>query len=180
MILPIMVLLFSETFASLRLEQQNGYAELEIIHETSAYFRPSDSSRIFCGFQPGEVIQITALSGEGWMGFDPGVAQAANTGVFRYRWIKNDSCVSLKSSAENLLRMPSPAPLKVYNMFFSGTKIYIEPDSLSPPLYLTLNGDYAEIAGSTDGEWIEVNFSEGFPEIEVKGWIQNSFLNLSY
>lgn len=154
--------------------------DLEILHETSAYFRPSDSSRVFCGFQPGDVIQIAAQSENGWMGFDPGVAQASNTGVFRYRWIKNDSCVNLKGFSEHLLRMPSPDPFLTYNMFFGGTKIYCEPDSFSPPLYMTLNGDYAVIAGNTEGDWIHVEFSEGFPKIDVEGWIQSSFLNLSF
>ncbi len=179
MILPVMVLLFSETFASLRLEQQNGFVELEIIHETSAYFRPSDSARIFCGFQPGDVIQIEARSDYGWLGFDPGVAQAANTGVFRYRWIKKDSSVALRGDASNLSEFSSPCALLTYNMFFEGAKVHSLPDSFSTPVFVTSWGDYAEIQSSLDSEWVKVDFSTGFPRMELKGWIDKSLLNIS-
>ncbi|MBN1149820.1 hypothetical protein JXA84_01205 [candidate division WOR-3 bacterium] len=161
-------------------DNRDNNVTVEILHESSAYFRPSEASRLFYEFQPQDVIKIEAVSDSGWLGFDPGIAQAANTGVFRFRWLKNDSSVALRGDTSCLLKFSSPDPFLTYNMFFEGVKIYSEKDSFSIPLFSALCGDYAEIISPIDEDWIEVDFSRGFPSMDLKGWIEKSDLNVNY
>ncbi|HLC05500.1 MAG TPA: hypothetical protein VJK02_20880 [Anaerolineales bacterium] len=53
----------------------------------TAYRLPDDSSDVFGTISAGETHEALARTADGWVGFDPGVAQAANVGLARHRWI---------------------------------------------------------------------------------------------
>jgi hypothetical protein len=53
----------------------------------TAYRLPDDSSDVFGTISAGETHDALARTADGWVGFDPGVAQAANVGLARHRWI---------------------------------------------------------------------------------------------
>lgn len=53
----------------------------------TAYYQPSTSAEVFG--ETGADLQAVAMArtADGWIGFDPGVAQADNQGLARLRWI---------------------------------------------------------------------------------------------
>ena len=53
----------------------------------TAYRLPDASSNVFGTMPAGDTFVILARTADGWLGFDPGVAQAANIGLARHRWI---------------------------------------------------------------------------------------------
>ena len=53
----------------------------------AAYYLPDDTSDVFGELFPGDAFEALARTAEGWVGFDPGVAQAGNIGLARHRWV---------------------------------------------------------------------------------------------
>ncbi len=60
---------------------------------------PDPGSDIFGTLPAGESHEMLARTADGWIGFDPGIAQAGYTGLARHRWVKmkgtfSPSCVT--------------------------------------------------------------------------------------
>jgi hypothetical protein len=53
----------------------------------TARFLPDDTSNVFGTVNSSETHEILARTEDGWVGFDPGVAQAPNVGLARHRWV---------------------------------------------------------------------------------------------
>jgi hypothetical protein len=53
----------------------------------TAYRLPDITSDIFGVMPQGDTFEILARTADGWLGFDPGVAQAGNRGLARHRWV---------------------------------------------------------------------------------------------
>ena len=57
--------------------------------ETLTVYRlPDASSDVFGTLPAGEAHQVLAYTADGWMGFDPGIAQAGNIGLAHHRWVQ--------------------------------------------------------------------------------------------
>ena len=54
----------------------------------TAYRLPDGASEIFGTVSTGDTYEVLARTVDGWLGFDPGVAQAANIGLARHRWVQ--------------------------------------------------------------------------------------------
>ncbi|NQS92461.1 MAG: hypothetical protein HQ574_08640 [Chloroflexi bacterium] len=64
----------------------------------TAYRLPDETSDVF-GVVPTGSYTILAQTTDGWIGFDPGVAQAGNIGLAHHRWVRvnpiiSSSCIS--------------------------------------------------------------------------------------
>jgi LysM repeat protein len=55
------------------------------------YTQPDPQSVVFGTLEPGSYVEILGRTLNGWYGFDPGIAQAGNTGVDRLRWLPEAS-----------------------------------------------------------------------------------------
>ncbi len=62
----------------------------------AAYRLPDWTSAPFGTISAGETFEVLARTSDGWLGFDPGIAQAGNIGLAHHRWVLQD--VSLSSS----------------------------------------------------------------------------------
>ena len=60
----------------------------------TVYRLPTMASDQFGVISSGESYEIQAQTADGWVGFDPGVAQAGNIGLARNRWILLNATVS--------------------------------------------------------------------------------------
>ncbi len=80
----------------------------------SVYRLPDASSDFFGTMTSGETHPALAYTADGWIGFDPGVAQAGNIGLAHHRWFQlnavvTPSCLStvdLVTLADVLADMP--------------------------------------------------------------------------
>ncbi len=54
----------------------------------TAYRLPDGASDIFGTVSTGDTFEVLARTTGGWLGFDPGIAQAANIGLARHRWVQ--------------------------------------------------------------------------------------------
>jgi hypothetical protein len=53
----------------------------------TVYRLPDETSDIFGTISSVDTYEALARTDDGWVGFDPGVAQAANIGLARHRWV---------------------------------------------------------------------------------------------
>jgi len=60
----------------------------------TAYRLPDTTSDVFGTMPAGDTHEALAQTADGWVGFDPGVAQAANVGLARHRWIQLSATVA--------------------------------------------------------------------------------------
>ena len=65
----------------------------------TAYRLPDSASDVFGTMSTGDTFEVLARTADGWLGFDPGVAQAGNIGLAHHRWILMN--VTLSSSCLN-------------------------------------------------------------------------------
>jgi len=72
------------------------------------FVRPSPASDEFGIAAPGEALRPTATAEGGWLGFDPAVAQAANVGPFRLRWVAPDGPFTLTGACRTLPVIAAP------------------------------------------------------------------------
>lgn len=119
---------------------------------------------------PGESIEIEVTTRDGWLGFDPGVAQAGNSGSFRYRWIEPGGAYTLSGDQSALKAVWGPRAGISYAMTFEPVRIYSGPDSLSAVLGSLPGGSAAAIV-SQEGDWLRIDPSEGSSPDSPAGWV---------
>ncbi len=71
-----------------------GPCEFTGTADLTVYRLPTADSDIFGTLPAGETHEVLARTADGWVGFDPGVAQAGNTGLARHRWIQLNATLS--------------------------------------------------------------------------------------
>lgn len=147
--------------------------------EVTIYTRPHLSADVFSTQGAGFSIQPTARTSNGWYGFDPGVAQAANIGSFRLRWLPPGS-KTLTGGCASLPVVWAPLPGICYDMPMDVTNVYETPDT-SATVAATLHlGEFAEVLGMhPSGDWAQVDLGPGNTGSHVKGWVEASTLNLN-
>ncbi len=60
----------------------------------TAYRLPDDTSDVFGVISTGHTYEALARTADGWIGFDPGVAQAGNIGLAHHRWVLPNATIS--------------------------------------------------------------------------------------
>ncbi len=66
--------------------QAPGECDVTAVQDSDAYFESSYKAERFGAASAGQTSMALARTADGWIGFDPGVAQAANVGRARLRW----------------------------------------------------------------------------------------------
>ncbi|NIM95393.1 MAG: hypothetical protein GTO18_16985 [Anaerolineales bacterium] len=55
----------------------------------TVYRFPDETSDVFGVIGPGDEYKALARTVDGWLGFDPGIAQAGNIGLAHHRWVED-------------------------------------------------------------------------------------------
>lgn len=145
----------------------------------TVYTRPDTSAAVFGTLGAGTELPAAARTSDGWWGFDPGVAQAGNVGVFRYRWIEGGEDMSMEGGCSVLPVVEGPEPGVCFTMPMGDVPVYSEPDTASSQLMTMTGGDYAAVTGrSTDG-WVRLDLAIGNSGTTGTGWMEGSYLNMN-
>jgi len=135
------------------------------------YLRPDSAGSVWFTLPPGESVDVMARTAGGWLGFDPGVAQAGNSGSFRYRWLPPGGPYSLDGDSESLGVVWGPVPEVAYAMTFDPVPVYLEPDSLSTVVGCLPENSAAAIEVAIQG-WFEIDPSDGPSQATPPGWVR--------
>jgi hypothetical protein len=135
-----------------------------------AYERPSIDAPVFATLPPAGKVQVEAVTADGWLGFDPGYAQAGNVGLFRLRWVRGGGAFSLEGACADVEQVVAPAAGVCFLMAVQEMPVYARSDVESPVIATLQLADYAEVLGVTDA-WVYADLSEGSLGLDLHGWI---------
>ncbi len=156
-----------------------GTCSLTTAGSTVLYDRPSAEAQVFSEVGADFNAVVTGRTVDGWVGFDPGIAQAANIGVFRLRWVFFDD-VSLSGSCADVPQLVwAPEPDLCYTMPMDSVNVYTGANTSSSVL-ATLNiEEFASVNGYTNDNWAQVDLGAGNTGLTGIGWMQQADLNVN-
>jgi hypothetical protein len=147
--------------------------------DLTVYQRPSTLAAVFGTLGAGESVTAGDQSVEGWYGFDPGVAQAGNVGVFRLRWISPDAAVEFSGDCELLPIAPVISPTACYTMAHAEVLVYAEPDATSELVLLLPFEGFAAVTGVNGDGWLQVDLSDSSDPQPATGWVSPGDANFN-
>jgi hypothetical protein len=158
----------------------SGACEPSATSAFDIYTRPSLTADVFGTFAAGfPSVTITGRTADGWLGFDPGVAQAANIGAFRLRWMPPGSPITLSGDCASVPVEPwVPAPGVCYQMSMGPVEVHAAADPTAAVLHMLDVGEFVAIQGQTGTGWLFVDGNEGNVP-GVVGWIPQLEMNVN-
>jgi len=152
---------------------------LSASNDVTAYFRPSTGSNVFGTFSAGMSVEATARTADGWIGFEPGVAQAGNTGIFRLRWVEETSDISLDGACGTLPVVEGPPAGICFAMLMGDTPIYEETDPAASLVTTLTTQEYAAVIGRAPDNWYRLDLAIGDTSSNRAGWAEGSGISLN-
>lgn len=147
--------------------------------DITVYQRPSTESGIFGTLGGGEFVQPTMQSSDGWLGFDPAVAQAANVGVFRLRWLPPDADTSQSGDCAALPVAPALSPTACYFMAFEETSLLAEPDPAAAVAATIPAEGYAALLSQAENGWYELDLQDSSIQQPGTAWLDPDLGNFN-
>lgn len=142
------------------------------------YTRPSVKAGVFASLSAAQYpVALSARTADGWLGFEPGVAQAANRGVFRLRWVLA-SQVQVSGDCQTLPEVVGPPPGVCFTMPMEDTAVYVKADDAADVVTMLFAEQYAAIQ-KIDAKWAKLDSASGNSGIKGTGWVPRSSLNLN-
>jgi hypothetical protein len=145
----------------------------------NAYLRPSLSAEVFGTVPEATPLVVAARTADGWLGFDPGVAQAANTGLFRLRWVSATAAISLSGDCDGVPVVVGPTVGVCYTMPMEDVPVYQTPNTTAIVLTTLHVEDFAAVTGLMGADWAQVDLSTSGTGVLGLGWIEALTLNLN-
>jgi hypothetical protein len=139
--------------------------------------RPNSDER-FGELDPGLPITVVARSKDGWLGFDPGVAQAANVGPFRLRWVRPSDVVT-RGNCRDVATVWTPEPHTCFEMAMEPVVVREAPRPDAKSIAVLHPGEFASIVGVQGGPWAKVDLSHGNTGSSAVGFIPANALNVN-
>ncbi|MGC9468630.1 MAG: hypothetical protein ACP5HS_08560 [Anaerolineae bacterium] len=146
--------------------------------DVTVYTRASFDAMVFGTMEAGMTLQAGATAEGEWIGFEPAVAQAANIGVFRYRWVHESADLHLEGDCEDLPQLESPEAGVCYTMPMEDVSVYAAPMIDATVVATMTVGDYAAVVARGE-DFAEVDLGRGNTGLDVEGWIPEPTLNLN-
>ncbi len=142
-------------------------------HDTAVpiYQRPGAAADQFGTLPAGQEVQATARTADGFYGFDPGVAQAGNYGLFRLRWILRTVDISTGPGCDQLPVVVGPIAGLCYAMFDHDTPLYSNPVTSAAVIATYHSGDYAWVAAHAPG-WFTLDLNVASPSMDSLGFLK--------
>lgn len=147
--------------------------------EVTVHERPGSEATVFGSMSPGFRAIVEGRTSDGWLGFEPGIAQAANVGVFRLRWVQESSAIRLEGACDAIPELVGPPVGICFTMPVDEVHVYAEPDDSSEIIATMSPGDYSAVVSSITDDWVRVDLSIGNTRLHLRGWIQGTTLNLN-
>lgn len=142
------------------------------------YTRPSVQADVFAPLSAAEFpIALGAKTADGWLGFEPGVAQAANIGVFRLRWVLAAE-VQVSGECQTLPEVVGPPPGVCFMMPMEDVAVYVQPNGAAEVVATLTVGQYAAVNEINAG-WAKLDLGAGNSGLERSGWVREGALNVN-
>jgi hypothetical protein len=150
---------------------------------TTLYNRPSKDAAVFGTITAADQNIVPAgETADGWIGFDPGVAQAPNVGPFRLRYIPPNSGITLIGKCSDLPVVPNIAPKQCFAMAQTDAPIFADTGASSTVVATMHSGDYIEAIGRKGKDpsyFVKVLSTQGSMASGTAGYVSIDNVNLN-
>lgn len=138
--------------------------------------RPVAGANRFGQLTVGDRVMLLARTADGWVGFDPGSAQAGNVGIFRLRWVRANEAFAPGTDCQPLPLVQAP-PLGCLLMAARATPVHPHPAPGTARLGTIPAGSYAQVVRPAVGpdKWAEVRV----PGSALPGYVAQADINFS-
>jgi hypothetical protein len=155
----------------------SGPCEFKATGDITIYRLPDAASAVFATESAGFTTLLDSQTADGWLGFDPGYAQAGNIGPFHSRWIPPDADGNLSGNCSGLPVVWGPPAGVCFVTPFQTSNIYAQPDETSTVAGLLHFGEFAAVLGvSPDDAWAKVDLAPGSTGAQAVGWMDQNVL----
>lgn len=152
---------------------------LEAERDVTVFTRPDLDALVFGTLEAGTQVIAEGRTIDGWFAFEPAVAQAANVGVFRLRWVhEQEQGLRAVGPCDELPILKGPPAGVCFTMPMGETPVYEEPRETSAVIVSLHFGHYAAAIERTEG-WARLELSVGNTGIDETGWVTEDTLNLN-
>lgn len=155
-----------------------GPCEATAAVDVTVYRRPDLAADVFGVLSAGSVQPLSAQTGDGWFGFDPGVAQAANIGSFRLRWV-HEADVSLSGDCASLPVVWAPPVGVCFDMPMEDVDVHADANAASAVVIVLHVEEFAAVLGVSGSGWAKVDLGPGNTGSGVVGWVDQATLNMN-
>ncbi len=145
----------------------------------TAYKRPSTQAEVFADVPTGMTLTALGMTETGWIGFDPGTAQAANIGPFRLRWLPPEGSYELDGDCANLTVYPSLPAGVCFTMAMGVQPIYASANEASEPRTQLEPGDYVGVISRSPDDWLELDVNSGSRQEQGTAWMPGQYANFN-
>jgi hypothetical protein len=136
------------------------------------------STEQFGQLDAGTSVDVSARSRDGWLGFDPAVAQAANVGPFRLRWL-DPAQISTAGDCAHVPVVWTPKPGVCFEMPMEDVVVREAPREGARAVATIHPGEFAALVGRVGKEWAQVDLSAGERASTVRGFISADAVNVN-
>ena len=157
----------------------DGVFVLTAGEDIQAYMRPSLDADAFGILTTGDQVAVHARTADGWLGFDPGIAQARNIGLLRLRWIPESHCEISGGALVDIPLAWAPGARTTYAMFQDATDLHSEPLPTSEVVTVVEPGTIAAVTGVADTGWFLLDLGDGNAGLFFEGWVDPSAVSSS-
>ncbi len=155
-----------------------GPCEAVTNSDATIFSRPDLSAKVFSKVPSGFTTTAAGKTTSGWVGFDPGVAQAANMGPFRLRWFQPDK-INFTGDCGSLPVVWAAPPGICFDMPMEDVEVHADPTTASPVLEVLKVEQFAAVLGVNGSGWVKVDLGPGNSGSTTQGWIEQSTLNMN-
>jgi hypothetical protein len=138
------------------------------------YMLPSAGSAEF-GIMDSATYEATAKTADGFYGFDPGVAQGGNMGIYRLRWVLKTHDVSTSPGCASIPTVVGPIDGLCYAMIMADTPVYTSADTVSAVITTLVMGDFVMVTGH-DTNWLSLDLNVGSENTDNVGFIDDGLI----
>lgn len=137
------------------------------------YTRPSFASPRFGTLAPGDSVQAAGRA-PGFVGIEPGTAQAAMVGPFRLRYASAEAPFALRGDCAALPPQPRLDPTACYQMAMGAVAMHARPDTAAAVVGTIPAQGFAQATRRTPTGWLSVRLGE----TGVPGWVAPADVNV--
>ena len=153
----------------------SGPCEISTTSSVIAYMLPSAGSEEFGAIGPGETYTATAKTADGFYGFEPGVMQGGNTGIYRLRWVLKTHDLTTTPGCASIPTVAGPIDGLCYAMFMGDTPVYTSADTGSAVVTTLTVEDFVMVTGHPSG-WFSVDLNVGSESMDNIGFIEEGVI----
>jgi len=151
---------------------------LVCLDSLDVFTRPDSAALLFSRLAPGNEVSVSGVTADGWLGYDPGVAQAANIGSFRLRWIAGDEGFEIDGELGDVPLVWGPPAEITFAMIYEPLPLFSEPNNGSVIMDSLPGSSAASIVSRTEN-WYELDLNIGTIGQDITGWIESADVSVN-